>query len=149
MRLFIDADGCPVTKIAVRAAQARGVPCTVICDTSHRFDLPGAEVITVEQGADSADLRLVNMIQRGDIAVTQDYGLAALCLSRGAHVLDQDGRQYTSENIDGLLAFRALAKRIRRGGGRLRGASKRTAAQDRAFETALGEMLSRSAADAP
>ncbi len=143
MRLFIDADGCPVTKIAVRAAQARGVPCTVICDTSHRFDLPGAEVITVEKGADSADFRLVNMIQQGDIAITQDYGLAAMCLSRGALVLHQDGKQYTSENIDGLLAFRAFSKRIRRGGGRLRGAPKRTPEQDKAFEAALCDLLDR------
>ena len=83
------------------------------------------------------------MIQQGDVAVTQDYGLAAMCLSRGALVLHQDGKQYTSENIDGLLAFRSFSKRIRRGGGRLRGAPKRTPAQDKAFEAALCDLLDR------
>ena len=145
MHLFIDADGCPVTRIAVRVAGEYGIPCTLICDTSHQFDLPGAEVITVGKGADSADLRLVNLLQRGDIAVTQDHGLAALCLSRGAFVLNQDGRQYTAENISGLLEFRAVSKKIRRSGGRLRGIPKRTAEQDSAFEAALRQLCKSSA----
>ncbi len=143
MRLFIDADGCPVTKLAVRIARENGIPCTLICDTAHSFDIPGAEVITVEKGADSVDFRLVNLIGKGDIAVTQDYGLAAMCLSKGALVLHQDGKQYTSENITGLLAFRAVSKKIRRSGGRLKGSPRRTPAQDKAFETALRGLLSQ------
>lgn len=141
MRLFIDADGCPVTRIAVRTAKDMGISCTVICDTAHQFDLSGADVITVEKGADSVDFRLVNLIQKGDIAVTQDYGLAAMCLSKGALVLHQDGRQYTEENISGLLEFRAVSKKIRRSGGRLRSIPKRTPEQDRAFEAALRQLI--------
>ena len=141
MRVFIDADGCPVTKIAVRVAKEADVPCTVICDTAHRFDIPGVEVIVVEKGADSVDFRLVNLIQKGDVAITQDYGLAAMCLSKGALVLHQDGKQYTGENISGLLEFRAVSKKIRRSGGRLRGNPKRTAEQDKAFEAALRELI--------
>lgn len=141
MQIFIDADGCPVTRIAVRVAAEYGIPCTVVCDTAHSFAFPGVTTITVEQGADSVDFRLVNLIQRGDIAVTQDYGLAAMCLSKGALVLHQDGKQYTEENISGLLSFRAVSKKIRRSGGRLKGNPKRTAEQDRAFETALRNLI--------
>ena len=141
LKLFIDADGCPVTKIAVRVADQAGIPCTVICDTAHTFDIPGVEVITVEKGTDSVDFRLVNLIRKGDIAITQDYGLAAMCLSKGALVLHQDGRQYTNENISGLLEFRAVSKKIRKSGGRLKGNPKRTAEQDRAFEMALREII--------
>ena len=95
----------------------------------------------MEKGADSVDFRLVNLVQKGDIAVTQDYGLAAMCLSKGALVLHQDGKQYTSENISGLLEFRAASKKIRKSGGRLKGNPKRTAEQDRAFEAALCEII--------
>ena len=95
----------------------------------------------MEKGADSVDFRLVNLIWKGDIAITQDYGLAAMCLSKGALVLHQDGKQYTSENISGLLEFRAVPKKIRKSGGRLKGNPKRTAEQDRAFEMALREII--------
>ena len=109
MRILIDADGCPVTGIAVRIAKQHGIGCTIICDTAHRIEYDGAETIIVDKGADSADYRLVNLVHSGDLVVTQDYGLAAMCLSRNARVLNQDGKEYTAENISGLLEFRAAS----------------------------------------
>jgi uncharacterized protein YaiI (UPF0178 family) len=141
MELFIDADGCPVTNIAVRLAAQFHIPCTLICDTSHQMDRPGVRTIVVSKGADSADFTLVNLIRPGDLVVTQDYGLAAMCLSRKAVPIHQDGMVYTNENIDGLLFFRAAAKKIRNAGGRLKGPSKRTKEQDKAFEAALIRLL--------
>ena len=82
--LWIDADACPVVDIAIRVARMHGVPITLVCDDAHHMQREGARVITVARGADSADLNLVNLLKQGDIVVTQDYGLAALCLSRGA-----------------------------------------------------------------
>lgn len=90
MKIFIDADGCPVTDIAVKIAVKHSVECTIICDTAHSIYRDGAETITVSKGADSVDFRLVNLISEGDIAITQDYGLAAMCLSKKAIVLNQD-----------------------------------------------------------
>lgn len=141
MQIFIDADGCPVTKITARLAAEYNISCTVICDTAHTISIPGVNTMTVDQGADSVDFRLVNLVQKGDIAITQDYGLAAMCLSKGAIVLHQDGKQYTEENISGLPEFRAVSKKIRRSGGRLKGNPKRTQEQDTAFETALRRLL--------
>ena len=141
MELFIDADGCPVTGIAVKLAAQHQIPCTLICDTAHQMDRPGARTIVVSKGADSVDFTLVNLIRPGDLVVTQDYGLAAMCLSRGAVPLHQDGMVYTNENIDGLLFFRAAAKKIRNAGGRLKGPSRRTKEQDKAFEKALSQLL--------
>ncbi|WP_028520961.1 YaiI/YqxD family protein [Ruminococcus flavefaciens] len=141
MKIFIDADGCPVVDITVRAAKKYGAECTIICDTAHSINREGAETIIVDKGADSADLRLVNLVGAGDIAVTQDYGLAAMCLSRRAIVLDQDGRLYTEENISGLLEFRAVSAKIRRSGGRTKGKAKRTPQQDRDFEAAVTRLL--------
>ena len=141
MELFIDADGCPVTNIAIALAKEYGVPCTLICDTAHEMRREGAKTITVSKGADSADFALVNLVRKGDLVVTQDYGLAAMCLSRGAVPIHQDGMVYTNDNIDGLLFFRAAAKKVRNAGGRLKGPSKRTRDQDRAFEAALRRLL--------
>ena len=85
------------------------------------------------------DFRLVNILSKGDIAITQDYGLAAMCLGKGAYVLNQDGKEYTNYNISGLLEFRPIRKKIRRSGGRLKAIPKRTTEQDKQFESALDE----------
>ena len=145
MQVWIDADGCPVTDIAIRLAVSHNLPCTLLCDTSHELNRPGARTITVSKGADSVDFALVNLVQKGDVVVTQDYGLAAMCLSRGAIPIHQDGMRYTSENIDGLLFYRAAAKKIRNAGGRLKGSSRRTQEQDQAFEAAFARLLQESA----
>ena len=137
MKILIDADGCPVTGITVRIAKQHGISCTIICDTAHRIEHDGAETIIVDKGTDSADYRLVNLVHAGDLAITQDYGLAAMCLSRNAIVLNQDGKQYTEENISGLLEFRAASAKYRRAGGRMKGPAKRAAQQDKDFEAAL------------
>lgn len=141
MKLWIDADGCPVTDIAVRLANRYKVPCTILCDTAHRIEKPGAETITVSKGADSVDFALVNRLSPGDLVVTQDYGLAAMCLSKKAVPIHQDGMVYSDDNIEGLLFFRAAAKKIRNSGGRLKGPKKRTPEQNKAFEAALEALL--------
>ena len=141
MTIFIDADGCPVVDIAVRLAKQAKVDCVIVCDTSHVFEKQGAKTITVSQGSESVDFTLVNMIQKGDIAITQDYGLAAMCLARGAVPLSQDGMVYSDSNIDALLMQRHTAKKIRKAGGRLKGPGKRTKEQDIAFEQNLIKLL--------
>lgn len=141
MKLLIDADGCPVVDIAVGIAKKHRLECLILCDTSHVFEKEGASTLIFSKGADSVDFALVNIASSGDIVITQDYGLAAMCLSKQALVLNQDGKEYTVENIDGLLSFRHTAKKIRNAGGRLKGPSKRTPAQDEAFKAALDRLL--------
>ena len=139
--LWIDADACPVVDIAVRIARAHGVAVTLVCDDAHHMEREGARTITVSRGADSADLMLVNLLKKGDIALTQDYGLAALCLARGAQVLDQNGRIYDDGNIDSLLGMRHAAAKARRGGGRIKGPPKREKWQDEQFAQTLEKLL--------
>lgn len=143
MQLWIDADACPVVNIAIRVANRHEIPVTLVCDDAHFMQREGAQTITVSRGADSADLVLVNHLSRGDAVVTQDYGLAALCLARGALPMDQNGRIYDHDNIDSLLGMRHVAAKVRRGGGRLKGPPKRTKEQDRRFEEALEKLLSQ------
>ena len=137
IKILIDADGCPVVDITVKIARQSGIECIILCDTSHVFEKEGAKTITVSKGADSVDFALVNMVEKGDIAITQDYGLAAMCLARQAVTISQDGMVYDENNIDALLSARHTAKKIRQAGGRLKGNAKRTDGQDRAFEATL------------
>ncbi|MEG1873550.1 MAG: DUF188 domain-containing protein, partial [Ruthenibacterium sp.] len=134
MRILVDADGCPVVDSTIRIAGQAGIECLLLCDTSHVFEKDGARTLTFSKGADSVDFALVNLLQAGDIVVTQDYGLAAMCLARKAVVLHQDGVQYTDDNIDGLLLSRHTARKIRSAGGRTKGLPKRTGEQNIAFE---------------
>ncbi|MEG2139014.1 MAG: DUF188 domain-containing protein, partial [Oscillospiraceae bacterium] len=106
MRILVDADGCPVVDSTIALAAAHKIQCLLLCDTSHVFEKAGAKTLTFSQGADSVDFVLVNLIQPGDLVVTQDYGLAAMCLARNAVVLNQDGMEYTANNIDALLLQR-------------------------------------------
>lgn len=141
MEIFIDADGCPVVDLTVRIAAEYDIDVTVICDPAHVFNRTDVKVITVEKGADSVDFELINRINKGDIAVTQDYGLAAMCLAKQAYPINQNGLVYDSGNIDSLLNARAAAQRIRRGGGRLKGPKKRTSKQDFDFYSALKKLI--------
>ena len=135
--ILIDADGCPVVESTLRIAKRHKIPVILLCDTSHVFERDGAQTITVSKGADSVDFRLVNLVHPGDLVVTQDYGLAAMCLARNAVVLRQEGLEYTAENMDALLMARHTARKIRKGGGRLHGMGKRQKSEDRQYECAL------------
>ena len=141
MTIFIDADGCPVVDITIRLSNQAGIECVIICDTAHVFEKEGAITITVPMGSDSVDFKLVNMLQKGDIVVTQDYGLAAMCLARGAIPISQDGMIYSDGNIDSLLMQRHAAKKIRMARGRLKGPAKRTPEQNKAFDASLSALL--------
>lgn len=141
MRLLIDADGCPVVDICVKLAKQHETECLILCDTAHYFDKAGAKTLVFSKGADSVDFALVNMLLPGDIVITQDYGLAAMCLARGARPMNQDGMRYSDENIDALLLSRHTARKIRNAGGRLRGPAKRLPEQDSAFAAKLQEVL--------
>ncbi len=141
MKIFIDADGCPVVNETVMLCREFKKECIIICDTSHRIEKDGVQTIVVEKGSDSADFKLVNMLMKGDLAISQDYALAAMALSKGARIINQNGMEYTDKNIDSLLMSRFIAKKIRNSGGRLKGPSKRTKEQTESFVKKLREIL--------
>ena len=138
---MIDADACPVVDIAIRLCKKAGVPCLLLCDTAHACFKDGAETLIFDKGADSVDFALVNRAQSGDVVITQDYGLASMCLGRNARVLHQDGWEYTLDNISGLMEQRHASKKHRLAGGRTKGPAKRTKQQDEAFAQAFQQIL--------
>ena len=143
MKLLIDADGCPVVDIAVRLCREFKVPCCLLCDTAHQFTRDEAETLVFDKGADSVDFSLVNRVSPGDLVITQDYGLASMCLARKAQPIHQDGWAYTEFNIDALLFSRHESRKLRNAGVRMKGPKKRTAQQDQAFERFLRELLQK------
>lgn len=141
MKVLVDADACPVTDIAAGLCKKAGIPCVLFCDTAHELHRDGVETLIFDKGADSVDFALANRVSPGDIVVTQDYGLASMCLAMQARVLHQDGWEYTDYNIQALLFQRHAAKKHRMAGGRTRGPAKRKSEQDAAFQKALQQLL--------
>ena len=142
MKILIDADACPVTRIAEAIARRHSIPVVLLCDTSHVLTSDYSTVKTVGEDADAVDIALINLCGRGDIVVTQDYGVAALALGKGARAIHQSGRRYTDENIDGLLMERHLAKKARRSGKHhLKGPPRRTEEDDRQFAECFERMM--------
>lgn len=141
MKIVIDADACPVTRLAAGEARARQTECVLVCDTAHFLEVEGCRTVTVDKGADSADYKVAALAQKGDIVITQDYGLAALCLAKECRPLNQNGLIYSNKNIENLLYSRYVNKEIRMAGGRTKGPKKRTKEQDEAFLKALISLL--------
>lgn len=138
--IFVDADGCPVVNETISIAKKFKMPCTLICDTTHEMHRDGAETVIVSKGADAVDFVLVNKVSKGDIVVTQDYGLAAMVLAKQGHPIDQNGRRYTNDNIDQLLLARHTAQKIRMAGGRLKGPKKRSKESNEKFINSLRDL---------
>ena len=139
--ILIDADGCPVVELTIKLAKKYGVPCLIVHDTSHEFYSDYAQVLVVDKGADSVDYRIVNKVNPGDIVITQDYGLAAMCLSRKGIPLSQNGLIYDDDNIGALLNSRHFSAKIRRSGGRLKGPTKRKEEDNLKFTKTLEDLL--------
>lgn len=144
MKVLVDADACPVVNITVTLCKKHQIPCILLCDTAHMLHREGADTLVFDKGADSVDFALANRACPGDIVITQDYGLASMCLARSALVLHQDGWRYTAENIDALLLQRHEARVYRSAGGRTKGPAKRKPHQNSAFSAALEALLQQS-----
>ena len=141
MRVLVDADACPVKEIIVRLAKERNIPVTMLIDTSHQLNDGYSHVITVDKQADSVDFALMGLLTANDVVVTQDFGLAAMVLGKGARAVNQNGLVYTDQNIDKLLMERHIGQKVRRSGGRTKGPAKRTQEDNDRFEAAFMTLL--------
>lgn len=143
MQILIDADACPVIKITEKTAREYQIPVTLLCDTNHILQSDYSTVKTIGAGADAVDFALINLCKKGDIVVTQDYGVAAMALGKGAYAIHQSGRRYTDENMDRLLMERHLSKKARRASAKnhLKGPAKRSKEDDFIYEQSLRKLV--------
>ena len=129
MKVIVDADACPVYKNVLRICEEKNIPCVLVCDYNHELKSDYAKVIVTDKGNDSTDFKIVSILEKNDLVITQDYGLAALVMSKKANAMHHSGTIYTNENIDKLLFERFLSAKQRRGGVRT-GNMKRFTKQD-------------------
>ena len=143
MKIYVDADACPVIGIVEKIAQKYQIPVMLLCDTNHILSSQYSEVKIIGAGADAVDFALINLCKKGDIVVTQDYGVAAMVLGKGAYGIHQSGRWYTNETIDQMLMERHLNKKARRSSGKnhLKGPKKRTEEDDLRFEQSFEKLI--------
>ena len=143
MTVLIDADACPVTRMAESISKAHSIPCILLCDTNHILESDYSEVRTIGAGADAVDFALINLCRKGDLVVTQDYGVAAMALGKGAYAIHQSGRWYTNDNIDELLMQRHLTKKARMASHKrhLKGPAKRTTEDDQRFADSFERLI--------
>ena len=83
MQIYVDADACPVVSIVEEVAEKYRIDVTLLCDTNHILTSDYSEVIVVGAGADAVDYKLISICHKGDIVVSQDYGVAAMALGKG------------------------------------------------------------------
>ena len=143
VQIFVDADACPVVGIIETIAEKYNIPTTLLCDTNHILYSNYSEVIVVGAGADAVDYKLISICHKGDIVVSQDYGVAAMALGKGAYAIHQSGKWYTNNNIDQMLMERHLNKKARRSSHKnhIKGPKKRTEEDDVRFAQSFEKML--------
>ena len=143
MEVFIDADACPVVRIAERVAKKYNLKVNLFCDTNHILKSDYSNINIIGAGADAVDIALINNCHKGDIVITQDYGVAALALGKGAFAIQQSGKIFTENNIDSLLMQRYVCKKQRMSSSKhhIKGPKKRTKEDDINFEISFEKLI--------
>ncbi len=142
LKIYVDADACPVVRQVEKVAMKYEIKVTLICDTNHVLHSKYSEVKKIDAGKDAVDFALIGMCKKGDIIVTQDYGVAAMALGKGCHAIHNFGKWYTDENIEELLMVRHLSKKQRRIQGRnYKGPKKKVDDRTVSFYDSLEKMV--------
>jgi uncharacterized protein YaiI (UPF0178 family) len=142
MKIIVDADACPVKEIIIKVGKELDIPIMLVHSLSHvSHHSHDVEQIIVDNVSQAADMMIMNKAKKGDLLITQDYGLASIALGKGALVLHHGGMRYTDENINQLLFQRHLSAKIRRAGGKTKGPKAFTNEDRERFEHSLRNVL--------
>lgn len=141
MKILVDADACPrnVLKVCQEAGRQHDIEVWTVASFNHEIN--SEHHVIVGNASQEADIKVMNLSQPGDIVVTQDWGLAAMLLGKGAYVLNPLGQEYSQQNMEFMLEVREAKARYRRGGGRTPGPKKRSASDDQRFTAALNQLI--------
>lgn len=141
MKIYIDADGCPVVNLTVEIAKEHGIEVVIVKNYAHDITSDYASVVTVDIAADSADYYIMNQVQKGDLVVTQDYGVAAIVIAKEAICITQNGLVISNANIDSLLNSRHINQQLRKTKKYYSKIKKRTRENDVSFEHKLRALI--------
>ncbi len=141
-RVIVDADACPHNCLSILRNEQQNYGYRLITVASFNHNIDNADHIIVGNEKEAADIAVINQVRQGDLVVTQDWGLAALVLAKGAMALAPNGIIYRDENIDFKLEERSLKAKIRRAGKRTKGSTPaRQKQDDQRFHKSLLKLL--------
>ena len=135
-----------VKYIIDKVAKQKNIDGVMYIDSRHILSSDYSKIVTISKGRDADDLALINDSEKGDVIVTQDYGVASLALGRSAYAIGNSGLIYDNNNIDKLMFERFLGQKVRRAGrkgGKTFNPKKRTREDDERFERNLLKILNK------
>ena len=147
MKIFVDADACPVKQEVIQLAAKYSLTVVFVFSISHsgnlqlKADVNNVELVMVDNESQAADMAIMNRVSAKDIVITGDYGLASIVLSKKTAAISYNGYCYDEKNIDKLLYERHLSSEIRRSGGRVKGPAKRSKQENLKFLAALNSVI--------
>lgn len=142
-KVIVDADACPRSCLDALKQEQGNFNYRLLTVASFNHNINNDDHIIVGNQADAADLAIINQVKKGDLVITQDWGLAALVLGKGGFALSPTGRIYNDANMDFMLEERSVKAKIRRSGGRTRGPSARKSEDDQRFHHSLLTLLKK------
>ena len=114
MKILIDGDSCARKNTIIRVAQKKGIPVDIYCDVNHLIEDDYATVYIVDQGFNSADMRIANATCKNDIVITNDIGLATIVLARNGIPMNNYGTVFNKHNINKYMNQAYIHKTVRR-----------------------------------
>ena len=146
MKIWVDADACPVVikEILYRAAERTKITTTLVANQYLRIP-PSAFItqLSVPSGFDVADNKIVQLLEAGDLVITADIPLAAQVVEKGGHALNPRGELYTTANIKERLAMRNLMEELRSNGVTSTSTAPFNNADKQAFAAALDTLIAK------
>ena len=146
IKIMIDSDASPVKDIVIDEAKKHGLKVVLVASYAHystKIHPAHVETIYVDSAKEAADYRIMQLLQKDDILITQDYGLASLALGKKAKVLHHKGFEYDNDNIANLLESRYISAQIRKSGKRTKGPKPFTREDAETFRRLLNHMLAK------
>ena len=142
LKIIVDADAQPAKEAILRAAKKHGIKTVFVMSTSHFSEKnSGAdEVIMVDNRKQEADIKMMNISERGDIAVTQDSGLGLFLSSKGVTVISQRGRLLSEDDLqvkNNIAAIEKKSMRKKRGKIKVHGPSAFTVQDSKRLEQTI------------
>jgi uncharacterized protein len=146
MRIWVDADACPVVakEILYRAAERTKV--SIVLVANQALQMPTSSYVSsvqVSKGFDVADDEIVKRLTAGDLVITSDIPLAAEVLEKGGQALSPRGELFTTENIRGRLNMRDFLDTMRASGLETGGPAAYGQRDRQAFANRLDQLLTK------
>lgn len=142
MRIIVDGDSCAVKDIILEVSQDYNIEVVFFTSINHITNYgKRAKVFYVDSYSQAVDIKIVNYMKKGDIIVTNDYGLASLVIGNGNYCISNRGQIFDKENIDRFLLNRHINMHEKKKGQRIKGPRKRHNDDDEKFRQGLIKLI--------